>query len=194
MKIAWLFAAVRATAALPAKAAIFNFSYVAEAFDLSGQITGTVSPNDSNIVLVSSVDSVTFNGVAHGAIAFVSTVGTLIRIDPGPARFSFDGSEMALLGCPEAGCPDGSAIVFDNSPMIIPYFSGIPVVGTNYDEDIILVYSADNWTLTAASVPDTASWALLLTGFGLTGARLRDRRRAGMRIVAADGRNYPRPA
>lgn len=104
---------------------------------------------------------------AGNALSITSTFttdGAIVPIDPdGIAWSNLAYSRFSLLLGPgsynfgvttqcEAGCPAGFSIRLDSAPRVSP------------------------------GVPEPASWALLIAGFGLTGAAMRRRR---VRVVAA---------
>jgi hypothetical protein len=53
--------------------------------------------------------------------------------------------------------------------------------GQYYDADVVAHFSQ---TLNAGGVPEPASWALMISGFGMTGAMLRRRRGAAVAVAA----------
>lgn len=172
MKILSAIAAVALAVSAAASHAVttYNFSYVAGAGTLSGQLTGTLQADNNTVIVSSIVDFASWNTVAGPSLAFVNAVsGYPSTIAPG--LVTLDGSVLDILACPSAGCGDG--FLFDTSGNLFgaaAYASGNSF-GANFE-----LYSPRNWSLSAATVPEPASWALMITGFGLVGSALRRRR------------------
>ena len=58
---------------------------------------------------------------------------------------------------------------------VVPHVGG-PIAVVGYGEQAMqAAFDANSWSI-AAAVPEPASWAMMIAGFGLTGAALRRRR------------------
>lgn len=174
MKMLSAIAAVALAVSAAASHAVttYNFSYVAAgAGTLSGQLTGTLQA-DNNTVLVSSiVDFASWNTVAGPSLPFVNTVSGMASSTVAPGLVTLDGSVMDIIACDSAGCGDG--FLFDTLGTLF----GVPVYSSGHSFGARgELYSASSWSLSAATVPEPASWALMITGFGLVGSALRRRR------------------
>ena len=154
--------------ASPAKAALFNFSYDLMSGDtISGQFEGTIDVGDSNILLVDSVISAAFNGVAGPALPYLSSATDwILTASVAPAAVSFDGSLMDILAA-TTGPAFSEGFVFLPSDLGPP--TGAVNSGPFFGNANELFVSA-NWSLEAvAPVPLPAAFPLLAGGLGLLG-------------------------
>jgi hypothetical protein len=153
------------------QASLWEFQYKADAGLVSGRLTGALQADGNTILVDHVLDFVTVGGVAVPSLPFVTTGSTIYGVDRAPA-VTRDGSWLDFLACSgDAFCPD-QGIGFDPDVLAFKPVFRIYVAAISPDlieEDAI----ASRWSL--ASVPEPASWALLIAGFGLTGAALRRR-------------------
>jgi hypothetical protein len=151
-----------------ADASVFDFSYELSGGDIiSGQFDGTIDSGDSNVLLVNSVVSASFNGAPGPALPYVDSFSNVGASTGAPAAVSFDGTLMDLVAatsssvsdgilfCPDAAgfCPGGPAVN-----------SGASFGGANE------AFNAANWSLTeVSSVPLPATLPLFATALGILG-------------------------
>ena len=168
------------SAAVPADAANWTFNYaMSNGVTLSANISGTLQ-SDNNTILVDSVSNGSHNNIPGPAIGYFDSYSNLAFFDGRPALVTLDGAEISLIACESPSCNDGFA--FDNSMIVIPfaYMYATSNFGGIVDFEL---YQQANWSMApTGAVPEPASWAMLIAGFGLTGAAMRRRRVA---IVSA---------
>lgn len=153
----------------------FNFSYD---FGDQGKVVGTLAGtllSDNNTIAVSAINrhaTVSAPGntpVAGPALPLVTTIAAYLASLPTTPQVTRDGSHMELLGCDSIYCSEG--LFFDTTGVF-----GGPIAVVGYGEQAMqAAFDANSWSI-AAAVPEPASWALMIAGFGLTGAALRRRR------------------
>ncbi len=159
-----------------ANAGTFRFTYASGLGHVTGQLTGTVQP-DGNTVTVDRVkDFVAVGGTALPHFAYVTTGSTIYGVPTTPTA-SFDGSVLDFVACDDVFC-GGQGVGFD--PYTIAFEPIFTLYAAAFDyQQIQEPLVPGNWSLTA--VPEPASWALMLAGFALAGARLR-RRAVALRL------------
>jgi ABC-type amino acid transport substrate-binding protein len=182
-----LFAA--ATFAAPAQAATFAFN-----FDMNGvsRATGSFNYDDKKTGILGFEDLTSFS---------LTTVGGAIKLENGTTRtfptytynlndilglsnryFGFDADTLTLAVQAFEGF--ASPLVFaayddaGTTGFLIDYFNNGTDSGSITDYKAGYVDGYTGVTLTAAAVPEPASWALMLTGFAMVGGVARYRRRA----------------
>lgn len=185
-KITLAAALLLATTSVSANAAIFNFIYLLNGNTLEGQVEGILQA-DNDTVVVSQLLSSSYNlnvGIplpflgSGASYANAVTAIDLSQLLTGTPKLSLSGNNNDFLACNNVVCDDGFAFV-PSPNTFLPF----PLVasGITYGQTLDL-YNAQNWSMSLANpVPEPASWAMLIAGFGLTGAAMR-RRRA---VVAA---------
>ena len=175
--------ALAATAALaPGRAAagLYTFSYTDSGGGvLAGTIDGTVDPGNSDLVTVTAVTEVTFNGVAAPATPNVFSASFIYGSISTPAVVSFSGSTMDILVINNSFTKGFTFIPANlsgpvNSP--VPLFAGSSGFASS---GATQSYVAANWSLTpqAAAVPEPATMGMMLLGCGSAGAVVRRFRR-----------------
>lgn len=154
----------------PANAAVFDFSYTL----FGGTVaTGTVTATDLGGFY--SVDDVTG---ARGGVAITD----YDFFDLTPQSFTYNGGQATDV--------DFSYYIGAENYEIRWPGSGGGSFGTEFRTDAagaVTSLLVTNFTLTpkaTAAVPEPASWALMLVGFGAVGAALRSRRQAGKLLTA----------
>jgi hypothetical protein len=168
------FAAVAALAFSAASAqavSTYNFSYASAFGTLSGQLTGTLQADNNTIVVDSFVDFVTFNSVPGPSLTFVNSFSGFMSMIVEPGYVSLDGTAMDLLTCTSAICNDGFLFIVNPVDPTQGTYSAGESFGADGEQ-----FDAANWSIGLAGVPEPASWALMVAGFGLSGAALRRRR------------------
>ncbi len=168
--------ATQATAA-PVPAATYNFSYTDGTGGLLfGQVRGTIQA-DSDSVLVSQLLSVNYNWMPAFALPFLGSgtdyataLSTMsLPTFSGQPILSLSGTRNDFLACNTADCDDGFTFVPAGAVFPVTVYASGDAFG-----QIMEPYEVTNWSMSA--VPEPASWAMLIAGFGLTGATLRRRR------------------
>jgi hypothetical protein len=166
-------------AAAPTSAAEYMFSYIASSGTISGRMAGTLQ-GDGNTLLLSAISAPRRNGTPGPDVVVVGSFRQLVTFDPIPASVTLDGSLMDFVACtPGTGCSEGFTFTYEGLlyPQARFYAGGF--YGALLDGE---VYNRANWSIAPfnpGAVPEPASWALLIAGFGLTGAALRRRRYQG---------------
>jgi hypothetical protein len=168
-----LLAATLLTTAGTADAAQFLFQYHADFGIVEGQLSGTLRA-DHNTVDVTAINALTVAGVAAPALPVLLTGDAFYHFDyiGRTPTVTFDGSTIDFMACTDISCLTGG--VFDPDtiafhPIAVFDFPGLPTGGLSEDT------TPARWTL--ALVPEPASWAMMVVGFGLVGAALRGRQR-----------------
>lgn len=182
-----LVAAVLAGSATIANAAQWNFSYVASTGTFTGQFSGTLQ-GDGNIVFVTGLTGVQLTPSTPPQsfdLLFVDSATNFLSASGATPKLSLDGTVMDLLACSAnntaSGCSSpNSALAFVPAGGIdpAPFFISSLDLGNVTEQ-----YNSANWSASAAgpAVPEPSSWAMLIAGFGLTGAAMR---RKARRITA----------
>lgn len=171
----------------PASAAtLFNFWYEMSQEVVHGSLWGTLQP-DGNTIVVTATGELKFNEFSAGVAPYVDSYSTWSGGSSKPAVVTLDGSSMDLVACNSAGCDWGLFFFPPNSEFGSSItFSLAGFVG--YAD-----FQPGSWRIEAAAdtpaVPESATWAMMIAGFGLAGVALR-RRREG-RIVARRSRSLP---
>ncbi len=157
--------------AAPAAGATWAFSYTASTGAvLSGIVQGTLHI-DNDTIIVSSFSNTAMTGEPSLALPYLNSLTRLLSIGTVPAFVSLSGTVMDVVACDTAACNDGFVFSSPISPIIPgPAFS----TGVSYGALPFETYVAANWSISA--VPEVSSWAMLIAGFGLTGAVMRRRR------------------
>lgn len=163
-----LVAAILAGTASAASAVqTWNISYQASAGTLTGQVVGTLQ-GDANSVVISGVTSAAFNGVPGPALPFLVSLTSYQTMNPSIPVLTLDGSIMDFLACTDSNCTDGFLFGITG---VLAYSSGISFGAASEP------FNVGNWSMSAVGgVPEPASWAMLIAGFGLVGAVARRRR------------------
>jgi hypothetical protein len=162
--------------ATPASASEFVFRYqtIANGF-VTGRLVGDLQADGNTILIQSIADFVKVNGVAGQSLPFVTTGSTIYGTFRAPSA-TLDGSLLDFFGCIDEFCSEG--IGFDPDtvefrPIISSLGAGFPEFRENT--------TPGQWQLSA--VPEPASWALMITGFGLIGGALRRKHPARVRLA-----------
>lgn len=150
-----------------ADAATFAFSFTdLSGGVLSGQLTGTIDPADSNAVVVSSVFDVAYNGVAGPLLPVIQSASTFLNVANTDPVLSFDGTNMDFTACADATCFNGFAFIGSVQGSGTNLMSSGPNYGGNYE-----AFDTANWTMTAVPLP--ASGLVLLGALASFGAMRR---------------------
>jgi hypothetical protein len=154
--------------AAQAAAETFVFQYSSPSgVIVSGQLLGTLQPDDNTIVVSSMLGVPRLNGTPAVAVPFVDSI-----IDvAGGSHFwspvvSLDGGTMDFAACTDAKCDDGFG--FESSGVL-----GFPVAVTlgSFGNLGFETYSSSQWAISA--VPESGT--LMLMAIGLLGLGLRRR-------------------
>jgi hypothetical protein len=150
-----------------ADAAVWNFSYQSSSVLLAGQLEGTLQPDGNTVVISAIVGTPTVNGSPAVPLPFVNSYANyLISIIANPV-VTLDGSAMDFLACTSGACIDGFFFFADPGGS----FGGGDSFGSVFEP-----FDANSWSLSL--VPEPASWALMIAGFGLVGSAVRRRKAA----------------
>jgi hypothetical protein len=87
-----------------------------------------------------------------------------------------DNSVVATFGGAQLPRFDGNQTLGTTNPRVTFLISGLHEVTKVRLRSTSNAFEYDTFAVTTGSVPEPASWAMLITGFGLTGAMLRRRR------------------
>ncbi len=181
MKIvsAAVLAALLAFQSVPVHATLLAFSYRAAAGTIAGEIDGTLEADGNTVAVNKVLDFVTFNGAGHVSLPWLGTADIIYGGSRSPT-VTFDGAFVDFAACESAFCYPGEGVIFDpdtiafTEPVVrtSPAFGNI--VPPDFDSPEPEVFDARKWTLTV--VPEPATWAMLLLGFGMIGGAMRNRR------------------
>lgn len=159
-----------------AEAALFNFSYVANAGTLTGILDGVLQPDGNTVVVNSIQDFAAFNGTLFPA--FISAVSpdaiAGLNLSALP-KVTFDGSLMDILASFSGGLGSFRFAVNDSASLLVggaDTFILHPPQGSGVPETFV----AANWSLTpfiARAVPVPATLPLLAIGSAALVARRR---------------------
>jgi hypothetical protein len=159
-------------AATASDAATINFSYIGTNGVLTGQINGVLQ-TDHNTIFVNGITAAfAYTGSPASSIAlpFLDTAAHFLGGDgSGQATVTLDGSVQDLLACNTSVCIDGFALASPTSMFGGAAYIGGPTYGGELEP-----YVQGNWSMTG-SVPEPASWAMMIAGFGLIGGAMRRR-------------------
>ena len=177
MKVVIISAAAWLLASTAANAAKFDLSYtISDGNVISTVLDGTVS---NGLFTVNSVDFVKLNGVASASTySAISADALVIQGISVPGTFNIDGSFFDLYIWDQTS----SAFTLNIGNFIAGAYQN-PIVGASADlggTGSTDVFDSDAYTgqLESGAVPEPASWALMLGGFGLVGGAMRGRKRA----------------
>jgi hypothetical protein len=177
MKLPVLFAAaVALVSSSAASAAVYVFSYIDDPIQLTGRISGTLQP-DGNTFFVNSLSGVFLNGEDKGPHPIVRTA---FEPELRPV-VTLDGSRMDFVGCDGLGPEQCSSGFIFYTVEVEGLGGSSSLFGFLYPPMPVsaqLEFKPSSWSmrLVGDAVPEPDSWALLIAGFGLTGAALRRRR------------------
>lgn len=173
-----------ACSTVQANAATFNFTYTTtDGNILGGRFNGTLGADGNTFTTVAAAtDFVSLNGTKLNIIAAynetynAAILGTIINA--GGGNLTIDGSFADLLYTDSsadlgigfivnAGFPD-----LNNGKSIYIAFTSYtalePFIASNFRASVV----------NDAAVPETATWAMMIAGFGMMGAAMRARRRS----------------
>ncbi len=169
----WLLVADAATAA------VYDFRYFGPNGTVTGQVSGTLQSDGNTVVVtgVSRLHLVTFSFLAVTAEfdTFFSATDYVYayiynypRNGNPPATLTLDGTRNDLIAF--TSLSDNVAFIPGDLPIPGPGYFSYGSFG-----DVGGLYSPGDWSMQLASVPEPASWAMLIAGFGLVGAAMRRR-------------------
>lgn len=157
-----------------AQATNYAFSYAADAGIVRGRLTGTLQADQKTVVVSSVRDFVTVGGVKLPSFPFVTT-GSAIYGVPRAPTVTLDGSNLDFLACNVDEFCSGEGIGFD--PDTLAFTPVFRIFAAAISPDLIEeATDASRWSISA--LPEPASWALMVVGFGLVGTAARRRPRA----------------
>ena len=147
-----------------AKASLYNFSYQFGTGDiLSGQFDGTISSGDSNVLEVSSVVNLLFNGSTGPSLTMLYSASELILGLAIPPLVSFDGSVLDIV-LTDSSFSDGFSFTDATFP---PPNNGVVGTGPSFG-NLAEAFDQANWSLAAvASAPTPLPGPLMLLASGL---------------------------
>lgn len=132
-----------------------------------GSSVTTVTRSDGAAFLLNAMDVANNYGNWSGYSAITNTVQFTFNFADGTSKvqdYIIDNTPKQRLTV--------NALSFDQGPLLS--FSYKPTTGTSG------FLQVDNMSLSAAAVPEASTWAMMIVGFGVTGAAMRRRRRAAV--------------
>lgn len=168
MKLRFLFTASASvmafTGSVPASAALLLFDFSGPSGTATFQLNSNPTPDFASTLLGS--DQFGFNNVAG---TFGGTPGTASTISFGRGSL-FSGFSITA---PNLGFTQFSAPTLFTGPLSAPVFSmgSFTLINPFFGNGRL------NISQVQSAVPEPATWAMMLVGFGLTGAAMRHRRR-----------------
>jgi PEP-CTERM motif len=165
-----------------AQATLFDFNY-AYSFtgptglvtgNLSGRIDGVLQSDNNNVLVNALVGPVSIDGQPVATLLYTNAFTAHFANQQSFAFVTLDGLQMNFIACETSAC-NGS--IFAVRKLLTDPVPGGTLIGgigsLNTDE----AYDARGWSMRAVTggVPEPASWAMLIAGFGLVGAVARRR-------------------
>jgi PEP-CTERM motif len=182
IRIICVAASAAALLAGSAQATLFDFNY-AYSFtgptgivtgNLSGRIDGVLQSDNNNVLVNGLVGPVSIDGQPVATLLYTNSFTAHFEPRQSFAFVTLDGLQMNFIACESAAC---NVSVFGISKLLSQSVPGGTLIGgigsLNTDE----AYDARGWSMRAVTggVPEPASWAMLIVGFGLVGAAARRR-------------------
>ncbi len=163
------------TIAAPACATQFGFRYVTNSGHLEGIIDGALQ-NDNNTIKIVSLSNVSFENILGPKLTYFNTLSGYFNSNIETPIVTVDGSTMDFVACDALPTCEGFYI---QAPMS---FSGPPFIASAISYgNLFELYEPKNWSINViGAVPEPQSWAMLITGFGLTGFAMRRRSSAAI--------------
>lgn len=186
MKTMLLAAAAAMSVAVPASAAtVFDFSYSydltrANTITVTGQLIGEQIANSANyqITGITGIRTATLSAVGPYTITGLAAVGSINGNDNILTYFA-----PRAVTDPAYYTPSANGIAFTEtpgpSPVRISSTAAQQRTGVAVENFGMTTGTAFNITITpavTAAVPETATWAMMIAGFGLVGGAMRRRK------------------
>lgn len=157
-------------------------NYAGTYLGLGGAYVGSAGSYTLDLTAPATYFGAYFSAIdAANTVAFYDGVTLVHTLSLGDAITALSGN-TAYLGKPETGEDAGQYYAFANV-----FFSG----GSRFDKVVFSQpgsgqgFESDNHTIGifSAAVPEPASWAMMIAGFGLVGGALRQRRGTAVRFA-----------
>lgn len=164
--------------------ATFTFSYQASDGLFVGSGAGMLQPGGGVVAVTDLTASFTPNGgssIGPFTFPFIFSATGFISGSLTPGILSTSGAENDFLACFDSDCNDGFAFVPAGTLAPIAAFTSGNTFGYAFEP-----FNAGGWSFEPVGgvVPEPASWAMMIAGFGLVGAAMRRKARGGALAAA----------
>lgn len=162
--------------------------------DSGTNVSGGISGAEQALLTANATAIDAFLGAGGGLFSHSHTYGWLTALIPGAASVNFSNTGLTLTPAGTANFPGLTNADLSSGPWH-SYFTGfgaIPVLATGIGPggaEVAVIIGGSGGTITqppTSGVPEPATWAMMLMGFGFIGGAMRySRRRTSVRFSAA---------